>query len=51
MTSTLLWSPGNEPVRSPSREISPNCGQLLGRLDTLLPCLYIAHLVGALAGM
>lgn len=39
----LSWSKGDEPGHSRSREIARNCGQLLGRLDELLPCLYIAQ--------
>jgi hypothetical protein len=40
---TLIWSKRDEPEHSRSREIPRNCGQLLGRLDALLPCLYIAQ--------
>jgi len=39
----LGWSKSDEPEHSRSREIARNCGQLLGRLDELLPCLYIAQ--------
>jgi hypothetical protein len=38
---TLIGSKREEPEHSRSREIPRNCGQLLGRLDALLPCLYI----------
>lgn len=37
------WSINDEPGILRSREIPRNCGQLLGRLDALLPCLYIAQ--------
>lgn len=37
------WSKSDAPGASRSREIPRNCGQLLGRLDGLLPCLYIAQ--------
>jgi hypothetical protein len=40
---TLAWSKGDEPERSRPREMARNCGQLLGRLDELLPCLYVAQ--------
>ena len=33
----------SEEQQFPSREIVRNCGPLLGRLDELLPCLYIAQ--------
>ncbi|AOX99904.1 hypothetical protein [Jeongeupia sp. USM3] len=39
----LGWSKSDEPGSPLSREIRRNCGQLLGRLDDLLPCLYIAQ--------
>lgn len=39
----LIWSKGDGPESPRSREIARNCGQLLGRLDQLLPCLYIAQ--------
>ena len=39
----LDWSKNDEPGDSRSRDISRNCGQLLGSLEELLPCLYIAH--------
>ena len=39
----LGWSKSDEPEPSRSREIARNCGQLMGRLDELLPCLYIAQ--------
>ena len=38
----LAWSVSEE-QQFPSREIVRNCGPLLGRLDELLPCLYIAQ--------
>ena len=38
----LAWSVSEE-QQFPSREIDRNCGPLLGRLDELLPCLYIAQ--------
>ena len=38
----LAWSVSEE-HQFPSREIVRNCGPLLGRLDELLPCLYIAQ--------
>ena len=40
---TLIWSKNDEPKHPPAREIRRNCGQLLGRLDEVLPCLYIAQ--------
>lgn len=40
---TLVWSKNDEPERPQAREVKRNCGQLLGRLDELLPCLYIAQ--------
>lgn len=39
----LGGSVSDEQQQLPSREIVRNCGQLLGRLDDLLPCLYIAQ--------
>lgn len=39
----LAWCKSNEPEQLQSREIPRNCGQLLGRLDGLLPCLYFAQ--------
>ena len=39
----LGWNVSEELQQLPSREIVRNCGQLLGRLDYLLPCLYIAQ--------
>ncbi|MFO1262689.1 MAG: hypothetical protein U1E84_05005 [Rhodoferax sp.] len=39
----LAWSKSDEPKQLQAREIKRNCGQLLGRLDDLLPCLYIAQ--------
>ena len=39
----LGWSKNDEPGHPRSRDIPRNCGQLLGNLDDLLPCLYIAH--------
>lgn len=39
----LAWSKSDAPGASRSREIPRNCGQLLGRLDGLLPCLYISQ--------
>lgn len=39
----LAWSKSDAPGASRSREIQRNCGQLLGRLDGLLPCLYISQ--------
>lgn len=33
----------DEPQHPRKRDIASNCGQLLGRLDELLPCLYIAQ--------
>lgn len=39
----LGWSKNDKPEHLRSREIARNCGQLLGRLDDLLPCLYIAQ--------
>lgn len=39
----LAWSKSDAPGGSRPREIPRNCGQLLGRLDGLLPCLYIAQ--------
>ena len=39
----LGWSKNDEPGHSRSRDIPRNCGQLLGNLDDLLPCLYIAN--------
>ena len=40
---TLAWSKSNEPKHLQARDIKRNCGQLLGRMDELLPCLYIAQ--------
>jgi len=40
---TLAWSKSDEPGRLPAREVPRNCGQLLGRLNELLPFLYIAQ--------
>lgn len=39
----LGWSKNEEPERPRPREITRNCGQLLGHLDELLPFLYIAQ--------
>ena len=39
----LGWSKNDEPYRGQAREIVRNCGQLLGRLDDVLPFLYIAQ--------
>ncbi|MDR2128616.1 MAG: hypothetical protein LBP52_06075 [Burkholderiaceae bacterium] len=38
---TLIGSKRDEPEHSRSREVARNHGQLLGRFDALLPCLYI----------
>lgn len=38
----LAWSKNDEPGHLRSRDIPRTCGQLLGNLDDLLPCLYIA---------
>ena len=40
---TLAWSKSDEPKHPQARDIKRNCGQLLGRMDELLPCLYIAQ--------
>lgn len=40
---TLIWSKSDESKHLQARDIKRNCGQLLGRLDELLPCLYIAQ--------
>lgn len=40
---TLIWSKRDEPKHPQARDIKRNCGQLFGRLDELLPCLYIAQ--------
>ncbi|GHT81191.1 hypothetical protein AGMMS49960_20310 [Betaproteobacteria bacterium] len=40
---TLIWSRSDEPKHPQARDVKRNCGQLLGRLDELLPCLYIAQ--------
>ncbi|OJZ15645.1 MAG: hypothetical protein BGP20_06945 [Thiobacillus sp. 63-78] len=40
---TLTWSKSDQPKHPQARDIKRNCGQLLGRLDELLPCLYIAQ--------
>jgi hypothetical protein len=40
---TLAWSKSDEPQHPQARDIKRNCGQLLGQLDELLPCLYIAQ--------
>lgn len=40
---TLIWSKDDESRPPRARELRRNCGQLLGRLDELLPCLYIAQ--------
>jgi hypothetical protein len=37
----LAWSKSDEPKHPQARDIKRNCGQLLGRTDELLPCLYI----------
>ena len=42
MKSASTNGDGGENKLQP-REIARNCGQLLGRLDALLPCFYIAH--------
>ena len=39
----VAWSKDDEPRDLRSRDIPRNCGQLLGNLDDLLPCLYIAR--------
>ena len=39
----LAWSKSDESKNPQARDIERNCGQLLGRLDELLPCLYIAQ--------
>lgn len=39
----LAWSKSDESKNPLARDIKRNCGQLLGRLDELLPCLYIAE--------
>jgi len=39
----ILSSKSDEPKHPQAREIKRNCGQILGRLDELLPCLYIAQ--------
>ena len=40
----LAWSKNNKPEgQHPSREISRNVGQLLGRLDEIMPFIYIAQ--------
>ena len=40
----LAWSKTEEQEQPPqARDIIRSCGQLLGRLDALLPCLYIAQ--------
>ena len=39
----LAWSKNDEPKGTRPREISRNCGQLLGQIDALLPFLYIAQ--------
>ena len=39
----LIWSKNDVAERPEGREIPRNCGQLLGRLDEVLPCLYIAQ--------
>jgi len=40
---TLAWSKSDESKHPQARNIKRNCGQLLGRLDEMLPCLYIAQ--------
>lgn len=40
---TLAWSKTDESKHPQERDIKRNCGQLLGRLDEMLPCLYIAQ--------
>lgn len=40
---SLIWSKNDGPERPKGREIPRNCGQLLGRLDELLPFLYVAQ--------
>ena len=40
----VAWSKNNKPEgQQPDREISRNAGQLLGRLDEILPFIYIAQ--------
>lgn len=39
----LAWSKSDESKYPQARDIKRNCGQLLGRLDELLPCLNIAE--------
>ncbi len=40
---TRAWSKSDEPDRRQAREIVRNCGQVLGRLDDVLPFLYVAQ--------
>ena len=39
----LAWSKNDEAGSLRTRDIPRNCGQLLGNLQELLPCLYIAN--------
>ena len=39
----LAWSKNDKAGSLRTRDIPRNCGQLLGNLQELLPCLYIAH--------
>jgi hypothetical protein len=48
---TLVWSKSDEPKHPQARDIKRNCGQLLGRLDALLPCLYIAQYGASMRAM
>lgn len=40
---TLAWSKDEASKNPSARDVKRDCGQLLGRLDELLPCLYIAQ--------
>jgi hypothetical protein len=40
---TLIWSKNKNYEIRRAHEVRRNCGQLLGRLDELLPCLYTEH--------
>ncbi len=40
---TLAWSKNEASKNPPARDVKRDCGQLHGKLDELLPCLYIAE--------
>lgn len=40
---SLIWSKDDNSKRPHPRDLVRNCGQLLGRLDDVFPCIYLAH--------